>query len=248
MRSRRYGDRKQLLSLTLIVCILLSLAACTKPAPQDPTTPTTTPTTPPVPTSFNFENRLEYGTKEGGPGFFKLLSEQMPDDVGGLNSTAEEDCCNITPPGADANTDLQVFMSRKTGQCYIVQDGKITSTIMGPLNQVLCDLDKDGKNDYMYALSLNDTVDWFLEKYGLIAADIRSERLDDTNPGDGCTIDRYEYVDQNGNVPVVTYIVNNGGHTWPGGSQYSPSYYIGALCKDAQASELIWNELKDVSK
>ena len=141
---------KRFLIVALALCLVLGLAACAKPAPQDPTTtPTTAPTTPPVPTSFKNENCLEYGTKEGVPGFFKLLSEQMPDHVSGLNPTAEEDCYNITPPGTDAKTDLQVFMSHKTGWCYIVQDGKITRAIRGILNQVLCDLDKDGKKDLL---------------------------------------------------------------------------------------------------
>lgn len=117
-----------------------------------------------------------------------------------------------------------------------------------PMTGMAYDMDKDGKPDFDYALSLDDTIDWFMEKYGLSTADIRSSRIEDTNTADGCTIDRYEYVDQKGGVPVVKYIVNNGGHTWPGGTQYSPSFYIGALCKDVQATELIWNELKDVSK
>ena len=117
-----------------------------------------------------------------------------------------------------------------------------------PITGMSYDLDNDGNSDYDYAYSLDDTITWFLGKYGLDAVSIDSSQLEDTDPGDGCTIDRYAYVDENGEVPIVKYIVNNGGHTWPGGTQYSPSYYIGALCKDAQASELIWNELKDVHK
>jgi len=117
-----------------------------------------------------------------------------------------------------------------------------------PMTGMGYDLDKDGKTDYSYALSLDDTIDWFMEKYGIVIEDISHSKVEDANTTDGCTIDRYEYVDGKGKVPVVKYIVNNGGHTWPGGSQYSPSFYIGALCKDAQASELIWNELKGYSK
>jgi len=46
---------------------------------------------------------------------------------------------------------------------------------------------------------------------------------------------------------VVKYRVNGDGHTWPGGTQYISAAYIGHLCKDAQASRLIWDELKDVT-
>ncbi|MDD6160411.1 MAG: hypothetical protein PUB51_04700 [Oscillospiraceae bacterium] len=117
-----------------------------------------------------------------------------------------------------------------------------------PMTGMAYDMDNDGTLDFNYALSLDDTIDWFMEKYGLETADVVKASLEDTVPEDGCTIDRYAYVDGSGNVPIVKYLVNNGGHTWPGGTQYSPSYYIGLLCKDAQASELIWNELKDVKK
>lgn len=117
-----------------------------------------------------------------------------------------------------------------------------------PMGGMAYDMDNDSKPDYNYAYSLDDTIDWFIQTYGLTVTDIKSSKVPDTNTGDGCTMDRYEYVDSDGNIPVVKYVVNNGGHTWPGGTQYSPAYYIGALCKDAQASELIWNELKDVSK
>lgn len=117
-----------------------------------------------------------------------------------------------------------------------------------PMEGLAYDMDRDGKLDYYYAWSLDDTIDWFIEKYGISVADISSSKIPDTNTTDYCTIDRYAYVDADGNTPIVKYIVNNGGHTWPGGTQYSPAYYIGQLCKDAQASELIWAELKDVSK
>lgn len=117
-----------------------------------------------------------------------------------------------------------------------------------PMEGLAYDMDRDGKLDYYYARSLDDTIDWFLEKYGIAGAEIESSKVPDTNSADGCTIDRYAYRMPDGSEPIVKYIVNNGGHTWPGGTQYSPSYYIGLLCKDAQASDLIWNELKDVSK
>ena len=43
----------------------------------------------------------------------------------------------------------------------------------------------------------------------------------------------------------MKYVVEGGGHTWPGGSEYAGS---GPVSFDAQASELIWAELKDAAK
>lgn len=102
--------------------------------------------------------------------------------------------------------------------------------------------------DWCFARSLDDTIGWFIQQYGLTVSDTARTSLPDSDPGDGCTIDRYAYTQSDGSVPVVKYVVNGGGHTWPGGSQYMSSAYIGALCKDASASELIWSELKDASK
>jgi len=161
---------KRLLVLILATCILLGLAACAKPATQDPTTPTTVPTTtpttapttsptttpttapttPPVPTTYDpTKIWMDNATKEGVPAFFKLLSEQLPDEVN-VHHAKEDSCYNITPPGADAKTNLQVFASTQRGLSYIVQDGKITARVSIMDNLLFCDLDKDGKQDIIY--------------------------------------------------------------------------------------------------
>lgn len=117
-----------------------------------------------------------------------------------------------------------------------------------PIEGQRYDTNGDGLIDFCFSRSLDDTIDWFARRYELSVADVVKTSLPDADPEDGCTIDRYEYQDSKGGVPFVKYVVNGGGHTWPGGSQYLSAAYIGALCKDASASELIWDELKDVSK
>jgi len=137
--------------------MLLGLAACAKPATQDPTTPTTVPTTtpttapttPPAPTSSQKYTRLDTTSKEGVPAFFKLLSEQIPDEVNGKYPIKEEDCCNITPPGVDAQTNLQIFLFDTTRTAFIVQDGTVTAAVPVTTSLVLCDPDKDGKTDVL---------------------------------------------------------------------------------------------------
>jgi polyhydroxybutyrate depolymerase len=39
---------------------------------------------------------------------------------------------------------------------------------------------------------------------------------------------------------VVLYRVEGGGHTWPGGVQYLPSFVIGPTSRSVSASEAIW--------
>ncbi|MBO4873001.1 MAG: hypothetical protein J5496_06265 [Lachnospiraceae bacterium] len=94
--------------------------------------------------------------------------------------------------------------------------------------------------------SLPKSIDWFLSRYGVTAEPVVTE-LPDTDPSDGCTITRSEYRNDDGTPQLIAYVVNGGGHTWPGGTQYLVEGWIGKLCKDAQASELIWNDLKDAT-
>lgn len=102
-------------------------------------------------------------------------------------------------------------------------------------------------NGVAWAYSTDETIERVLAAYRLTVAEVRESTLPDLDPEDGLTISRFEYVDTNGNVPVVKYRVNGGGHTWPGGTQYFPVSFIGPLCNDAQASHLIWAELKNVT-
>ena len=39
---------------------------------------------------------------------------------------------------------------------------------------------------------------------------------------------------------ALLYVVNGGGHTWPGGEQYLPVFLVGRTSRDFDASETIW--------
>jgi len=58
--------------------------------------------------------------------------------------------------------------------------------------------------------------------------------------GDGTTIDVAIYSGCAGGSEVRGYVVNGGGHTWPGGMQYLPASIIGKTSKNMDASEVIW--------
>jgi len=61
--------------------------------------------------------------------------------------------------------------------------------------------------------------------------------LPDNDPTDGCTA--IESIYNCNNVTVDFIKINNGGHTWPGGSQYLPKFIIGRVCRDFSAAEKI---------
>ena len=113
-----------------------------------------------------------------------------------------------------------------------------------PIEGMHYDFDADGEKEYTWAYSLDDTVQWWLDRYGVPNEPVHSE-LPDTNEYDNTRITRDAYADESGTVRLVKYVVEGGGHTWPGGSSYVGS---GPVSLDAQASELIWEELRDAVK
>ena len=62
----------------------------------------------------------------------------------------------------------------------------------------------------------------------------QTRTLPDTDPGDGTTTELLEYPGD-----VALYRINDGGHTWPGGTQYLPARFIGKVARDFSANELI---------
>ena len=63
--------------------------------------------------------------------------------------------------------------------------------------------------------------------------------LPDNDPHDGCTAVKYTY---SCDAAVLEFIhIENGGHTWPGGSQYLPKIIVGKVCRDFKAEEEIFS-------
>ncbi len=116
-------------------------------------------------------------------------------------------------------------------------------TVVPPVTGMIYDFDKDGIFEYTWAFPQEESAAWFLNQYGMGDVPPVVEQLPDADPGDGTAISRYAYRDGNGEVRIVRYVIEGGGHTWPGGNvNYG---YFGRSSKDAQGAELIWAELKD---
>jgi len=61
---------------------------------------------------------------------------------------------------------------------------------------------------------------------------------------DGTTIKQRVYSNGSGGSEVVSYVVLNGGHTWPQGYQYLPEAIVGKTSQDMNACEVIWSFFK----
>ena len=64
-------------------------------------------------------------------------------------------------------------------------------------------------------------------------------QLPDVDASDECT--ETEFVYNCNNVKVDFIKIENGGHTWAGGTQYLPKFLIGRVCKDFSASQKIFD-------
>ncbi|PZX62924.1 alpha/beta hydrolase family esterase [Hydrotalea sandarakina] len=62
-------------------------------------------------------------------------------------------------------------------------------------------------------------------------------QIPNKDPLDGCTANETKY--KCSSAPVESITIQNGGHTWPGSSQYLPKIIVGRVCKDFSAAEKI---------
>lgn len=126
----------------------------------------------------------------------------------------------------------------------------MTKDISGPLKVVFINGDSDPIvpiGGYPgYSPSIWEGADWFNKQFG-VTRDAAVTELPQTVEGDETKVVKYEWPEKNSSQ-VVVYVVEGGGHTWPGGTQYLPEASIGKLSKHYSASELIWNELKGFHK
>ncbi|MDD6161112.1 MAG: hypothetical protein PUB51_08310 [Oscillospiraceae bacterium] len=163
-------------------------------------------------------------------GFLCLrLAQELPEKIAGVGIVAGELIAE------------HLYKTVEQGPKIVMLNG--TEDKVVPIDGMVYDFDGDGVCEYTWAVGQEETCRYFLTQYGMEDDPIYSE-LPDTDPNDGTTISRYEYRDANGEARIVRYVIEGGGHTWPGGNiDYG---VLGRSSKDAQGSELIWNELKDV--
>jgi polyhydroxybutyrate depolymerase len=61
---------------------------------------------------------------------------------------------------------------------------------------------------------------------------------------DGTTIKQSVYGNGTNGAEVASYIIDNGGHTWPQGLQYLSEAIIGKTSQDMNGCEVIWSFFK----
>ena len=96
-------------------------------------------------------------------------------------------------------------------------------------------------------ISTDDTVELWVQNDGCKSTP-REEELPNSDLNDGCLVAQYTWSNGHADSAVVLLKIEGGGHTWPGGVQYLPESVIGRVCKDFEATEVIWRFFKDHPK
>jgi len=95
--------------------------------------------------------------------------------------------------------------------------------------------------------SVNATVDFWVQN-NKCNTNPEIYEFPDVDPNDGTRVVLEKYDEGVNGTVVYLYSIIGGGHTWPGGLQYFPEWFIGKTCRDIDANEIIWdffNQLKD---
>jgi polyhydroxybutyrate depolymerase len=157
--------------------------------------------------------------------FFSIyLACKLP---GKLNSVAAV-CGNILEDNKDSfslRKPISLLLINGTGDPLVKYDG-------GP---ILSERAKRGSST-----STDFTISKWLHADKISASPV-IEIIPDNNRNDGCTATKYTYAGGVDSTSVVLIKIENGGHTWPGGKQYLPKFIIGKVCRDFDASEVIWD-------
>ena len=67
------------------------------------------------------------------------------------------------------------------------------------------------------------------------------EPVADAASDDGCRVQRIRHPGGRDGTDVVIYRLDGGGHTWPGGIQYLPARVVGRVCRNIDATSVIWD-------
>lgn len=94
-------------------------------------------------------------------------------------------------------------------------------------------------------LPLKEAVQKWVDQDGCISAPMITDMPNLVE--DGTYVTRTMYSPCDGKAEVVLYLIQGGGHTWPGGLQYLPPLVIGKTNRDIDASKVIWEFFKQHS-
>lgn len=96
-----------------------------------------------------------------------------------------------------------------------------------------------GRKKLGKVLSADESVR-FWAKHNVCSSSPVITQEPDTDPKDGTRVKKEVYGNCRNGAEVGLYVVERGGHTWPGGSHYLPERIVGKTSRDIDANKVIW--------
>ncbi len=95
-------------------------------------------------------------------------------------------------------------------------------------------------------ISTKDMAHFWAENIGFKRGKDRflTENLPDKVPNDGTHAIKKAFLSPKNKHEVVWYTIQGGGHTWPGGSQYLPKFFVGKVSQEIDGNQVIWTFFK----
>jgi polyhydroxybutyrate depolymerase len=92
-------------------------------------------------------------------------------------------------------------------------------------------------------ISTHEIVGQYIRHNGVKGKPIVT-KMNEATPNDGTTTTVSTYPPTESGAIVQVYMIENGGHTWPGKRQYLPEKYVGKTSRDFDATDAIWEFFK----
>jgi polyhydroxybutyrate depolymerase len=186
----------------------------------------------------NYDQRRVYACGLSNGGYFaQRLACEMPNRIAAIGVVAASGGSAIC--NSCGSTAVPVIYFLGTDDPLVPRDGVATKNL-GKLGDALglSDLGIDNISavkDFAGLMSQQEAIDWWVKHNGA-SPNPSMTALPDRSPRDKCTVKREIY--GAGRREVDAYIVENGGHTWPGGMPVA-SGTLGRTTLDINASELM---------
>jgi polyhydroxybutyrate depolymerase len=162
-----------------------------------------------------------YATGISNGGFFsQRVACELADQVAAVASIAAT-IPEPLMPGCKPVTPVPVMFIQGTRDPLVPIDG-------GPIGR------NHGK-----CIALTAAVDFWRRVNHVSSIPIVTELPDDAH--DGTRIHRAVYGQGQHGTEVVVYTIEGGGHTWPGGPQYLPTFLVGKVSHNLNATQVVWD-------
>jgi polyhydroxybutyrate depolymerase len=170
------------------------------------------------------------GISNGGQMSYRLACERT-DKLAGI-ATVVSSLSEDLVAGCEPSGPLPVFMTVGTDDPLVPFEG-------GEIQLF--------NNTYGQVISVNETVDYWVTNNDCDDNPVISY-LPDPDPTDGVRVRTELYGNGDNETQVLLYVMEGGGHTWPGGPQYFRESIIGKTCYDFDACEAIWKFFQESSR